>query len=141
MMTSNHTNLVDPLHVVPQLLQVLDIPVADLADDEVALAAALARARLARLHGGVRGAGLAAGRAAPRQGRDGDGGRVGLAAALLAQALGMVGVRIVTLQWLRWKRCKPWLELLFNGEFISNGRFTKIQYNAQEIWVYFSFQQ
>ena len=37
-----------PLHVVTQLLQVLDVAVADLADDEVALALALAR--LARLH-------------------------------------------------------------------------------------------
>ena len=32
-----------PLHVVPQLLQVLDVTVADLTDDEVALALALTR--------------------------------------------------------------------------------------------------
>ena len=39
-----------PLHVVPQLLQVLDVTVADLTDDEVALALALTR--LTWLHDG-----------------------------------------------------------------------------------------
>ena len=39
-----------PLHVIPQLLQVLDVAVADLADDKVALALALSR--LAGLHDG-----------------------------------------------------------------------------------------
>ena len=43
-----HHYLVYPLHVVPQLLQVLDVAVADLADDEVALALALSG--LAGLH-------------------------------------------------------------------------------------------
>jgi hypothetical protein len=38
---------VDPLHVVPQLLQILDVAVADLADDEPALALA---GRLAGFH-------------------------------------------------------------------------------------------
>ena len=42
--------LVYPLHVIPQLLQVLDVSVTDLADDEVALALTLAR--LAGLHDG-----------------------------------------------------------------------------------------
>lgn len=105
-MKSDRTNLVDPLHVVPQLLQVLNVSVTDLADDEVSLAAALAGARLARLDGGVGGAGLAAGRAAARQGRDGDGGRVRLTDALLAQALGRGEVGKLTLQWLRWKWCE-----------------------------------
>ena len=40
--------LVYPLHVIPQLLQVLDVSVTDLADDEVALALSLTR--LAGLH-------------------------------------------------------------------------------------------
>ena len=42
--------LVYPLHVIPQLLQVLDVAVADLADDKVSLALALTR--LAGLHDG-----------------------------------------------------------------------------------------
>ena len=42
--------LVYPLHVIPQLLQVLDVSVTDLADDEVSLALALAR--LPGLHHG-----------------------------------------------------------------------------------------
>ena len=77
----------DPLHVVPQLLQVLDVAVADLTDDEVALAAALARPWLARLDCGGGGAALGARGAAARQGRDGDGGRVALVTALVTQAL------------------------------------------------------
>ena len=80
-------NLVNPLHVVPQLLQVLNVAVADLTDDEVALAAALARPWLAWLHCRGGGAALGARGAAARQGRDGDGGRVALVTALLAQAL------------------------------------------------------
>ena len=56
--------------MVPQLLQVLDVAVADLTDDEVALAAALARPWLARLDCGGGGAALGARGAAARQGRD-----------------------------------------------------------------------
>ena len=41
--------LVYPLHVIPQLFQVLNVPITDLADDKVALALALAR--LPGLHG------------------------------------------------------------------------------------------
>ena len=40
----------DPLHVVSELLQILDISVTDFTDDKVALPT-LALARLARLHG------------------------------------------------------------------------------------------
>ena len=42
--------LVYPLHVITQLLQVLDVAVADLADDKVSLALALTR--LSWLHDG-----------------------------------------------------------------------------------------
>ena len=38
-----HYYLVYPLHVVAELLQVLDVAIADLTDDEVALALALTR--------------------------------------------------------------------------------------------------
>ena len=43
--------LVYPLHVVPQLLQVLDVPITYFTDDKVALAP-LSCPRLARLDGG-----------------------------------------------------------------------------------------
>ena len=74
-------DLVDPEHVVAQLLQILDVAVADLADDKVALAGAAGRTGL-----GTRGsvgacAGAAGGEAvsvaaarAAGKGRDGDGG-------------------------------------------------------------------
>ena len=40
----------DPLHVIPKLFQVLNVAIADFADDKVALAPALAGSRLTRFH-------------------------------------------------------------------------------------------
>ena len=82
----------NPLHVVAKLLQILDVSIADLADDEVAFAAALSLSRLARLDvwsAGPWSASLlpAAGVVAARQRRDGYAGGARLPTALLAQAL------------------------------------------------------
>ena len=57
----------DPLHVVPQLLQILDVSVADLADDKVALALWLTGLGGGAGAGALLGAGAAA---AARQRRD-----------------------------------------------------------------------
>lgn len=78
----------NPLHVVPQLLQVLDVTITDLTDDKVALASALASPRLAWLGCGGGGAPLGTRTSSPRQRGDGDGGGVTLAASLLAKTLG-----------------------------------------------------
>ena len=40
--------LVNPLHVIPQLFQVLDVAIADFANDKITLAPALASTWLAR---------------------------------------------------------------------------------------------
>lgn len=82
----------DPLHVVSQLLQILDISVTDFADDKVALPT-LALTRLARLHGvGGRGGdgGLLGDPGVVSAGQRGDGdarGVAALAVVLLAQTL------------------------------------------------------
>ena len=85
-----------PLHVVPELLQVLDVSVADLADDKVPLAplAGLARLHGARLVPSRRAGGRAAlpgpvlaGVVPAGQRGDGDARAVALAATSLAQAL------------------------------------------------------
>ena len=91
--------LVYPLHVIPQLLQVLDVSVTDLADDEVSLALSLTR--LARLHdrpGPRTGARLLAARppgvVTPRQRGYRDTRRApALPGVLLTQALRNIKVR------------------------------------------------
>ena len=40
----------DPLHVIPKLFQVLNVAIADFANDKVAFAPALAGSRLTRFH-------------------------------------------------------------------------------------------
>jgi len=86
-------NLVDPLHVVTELFQILDVSITDLTDDKVSLPS-LALPRLARFVDGGGAAGgrrravlLLAGVVPPGQWSDGDTRGVGLRSAFLTQAL------------------------------------------------------
>ena len=85
--------LVDPLHVVTELFQILDVSITDLTDDKVSLPS-LALPRLARFVDGGGAAGgrrravlLLAGVVPPGQWSDGDTRGVGLRPAFLTQAL------------------------------------------------------
>ena len=85
--------LVDPLHVVTELFQILDVSITDLTDDKVSLPS-LALPRLPRFVDGGGAAGgrrravlLLAGVVPPGQWSDGDTWGVGLRSAFLTQAL------------------------------------------------------